>query len=340
MQAGLFIIGFLLFAIVCVDSFRTIMAIGRGGFLTRFWTSSLWHLLLRFSRRFDKHRVLSIAGPIFTILTILVWYVLLVVGFFLMFASQSEAVVHGLTYREASLIERLYFTTTTLSTIGYGDLVPSGFPWTIGAAIGTLSATLILTTSISYLMPVLSAAVQRRHVARVIKAAGHCPELIVKNSWCGSNVGKLDGYWTDVSSAISLHTQKHFAYPVLHYYHSAEISHSSAANILNLADAIFMVGSARDREQVIPAGVVQVMLAGFREYARLTDWVRILDDRVQALVVPLPAREELRELGLEPVDEESFEQRWQDYRPLREQLLRLCLEDGWTAADLIAYRSR
>src|SRR5690606_7931867 len=78
------VLGWFLVALVVWDAFVTILRIDGPGPLTRAWSEPTWRVLLAVHRRRAIHRALAVAGPAITILTIVLWFVGLVLGTWLL----------------------------------------------------------------------------------------------------------------------------------------------------------------------------------------------------------------------------------------------------------------
>ena len=94
------------------------------------------------------------------------WYALLGLGIFLVFTVPPDSVINHNTGASVDLLSKFYFVSNTISSLGYGDLVPSSFPRTLMSTVATLAATVILTVSLPYVLSVLSAAIERKKLAQ------------------------------------------------------------------------------------------------------------------------------------------------------------------------------
>ncbi|QDT38890.1 Ion channel [Stratiformator vulcanicus] len=172
--------------------------------------------------------------------TVIVWYALMNLGWYLVFASHADSVIKLQDEASSTLLEKLYFTGVTLSGLGYGDFVPSRFPWTLFGNYATLSATLVITTSLSYLLQVVSSAVEKKALAETIFAIGRTP-------------GGIDSYVLTTLGQLGQHSHQHLAYPILNFFHSRTKSKSSSRAILVLSDAVFLMRHFVAKEDRPPA---------------------------------------------------------------------------------------
>ncbi len=159
------------------DLLVTVFSAGGAGILTRAWTDPTWSVLLAVHRRHRIHAVLALAGSLMVLVDILIWYALLGVGAFQVFFSPG-AVVLDSDRTPTDKSEAGYFVGATLSGLGYGDLVPSGLPWTTASSVTVLLGTIVLTSSLSYILAVLVPAVHRKSFASGVRALGTTPSEI------------------------------------------------------------------------------------------------------------------------------------------------------------------
>lgn len=148
--------------------------------------------------------------------------------------------------------ETLYFVGSTLSGLGYGDLVPSGFPWTTGASITSLLGTIVLTSSLSYILSVLGAAVSRKAFSSGVRALGDSASEIVETAKLHGSAATLKPYISSLCTQMSDISAKHLADPVLRHFHAAKVDHSAARGVLLLSEAVFPMGQRQDELAVAP----------------------------------------------------------------------------------------
>jgi hypothetical protein len=327
----LYIIGGLLLALAAADAFLTILAMRGGGPVTNWWMRAVWRLALwvHRRRRGGGHNLLSLTGPLMTVAAIVFWYLLLFAGWSCIYLAHEASVIVARTEAPATLVERVSFVGATIMAVGYGDLVPSHFPWTILANASAFMTTFLITTSLSYLMPIISAAVERRQLALNIFSIGKTPQEIVRASWTSGNAEMLNPYWMNLFNDINNHSQKHLVYPVLHYFHSKKIERSSSRALLNLSDALFLIRQAKDHPEKPPEGFFSLARTSIRNYAELQHIKVAQTAGEQLALAGQLSRRSLIELGIEPVDEATFDAAMREYLPMRKQLVELCVEDGW-----------
>lgn len=215
--------GIVVLIVVTVDQMTTILATGRtsGSFVPRL-TSVLWRLALASHRRWPSHRRLSVVGMVMLAAAPVLWSTGLWAGWSLIMSSDGQAAVESETGDPASSLARIYFAGFNLFTLGLGDVRPGTDGWRLAAVLASFMGLTTITLGVSYLVPVVSSATERRHLARLLRQLGATPEELLKHP----------GLFVDEAmaarSAMALVTEQHLTHPVLRHYHAAEESLSLA----------------------------------------------------------------------------------------------------------------
>ena len=323
MEILLVLLAVLIAGVTLWDQFVTVFSTGGAGPLSRLAFSGTWRLLLAIHRRKAIHAVLKFAGPAMILLSIVSWYLLLSLATFLLFIAYPGAVIDGTTSEPANRLETLYYTNTTLSSLGYGDWVPSGPPWTFISTLATLVTTIVLTVSLSYVLSVVSAAIQRRSVPTAIFAMGSTEEEIIRTANLSDSQGSLKNYLLDLSSTIDQQGLRHLAFPVLKYFHATNASLSPARGILLLADTVFLL-SLNDSGSY--NGITRVLRSSsdnFIQFSRASDSSEQPSESEKHRLSGTALK-----LGLN-ISVDKFDAAFEEYLPRRRRLLALCEEDGW-----------
>lgn len=232
------ILGILILIFGAVDLlWTTIWVDGGGGPLSRRMGKTCWYILRKINSK--KVNFLRLAGPLVLSLTLITWILLLWVGWTLVFSADADSVL--LTPDKTpvtSWVEKIYYVGFTLFTLGIGDYIPQKGVWQLVTTIATGSGMLFITLSVSYVVSVLSGVVQKRSFARNVTGQGESWVSLVKQSWNGKDYHSVDFLLKDLSSQLSMLTQQHKAYPILHYYHTEKNSESSAVALAILDEAL------------------------------------------------------------------------------------------------------
>jgi len=237
-------------AIVLIDAFEVMILprrIRRTYRLARFFYRTTWEVWRRAAQAFPagKYRqgFLSVFGPLSLFALIAVWAVGLIAGFALLHWSIGTAIQGS----DGSYSTGLYFSGTTLFTLGYGDIVPTG---PFGRVLSVLEAGLgfvFLAVVISYL-PVLYQAFSRREIAISLldARAGSPPtagELLRRLGEARSvdSVGAMLVEWERWAAEL---LESHMSFPVLGYYRSQHENQSWVAALTAILDtsAVLIAG--------------------------------------------------------------------------------------------------
>ena len=172
--------------------------------------------------------------------------------------------------RPADWSELTYFVNTTISSLGYGDFTPARYPWTLITTVATFSATVLLTVSLSYVLSVLAASIERRALAQgVFEIGGNLRQWIREIAWGDRANLALEIRLLNLAAQISLHAHKHQAYPILIFFHAPQPGLSLPRAVLLLADVTFVLRLASpDRRP--PEHVRRLMASAADEFARCT----------------------------------------------------------------------
>ena len=216
------LLGALLVLGVAYDGARTTLSASTSGPLTRRLSGALWRVLLFVHRVRARHGMLERAGTWITLGLILSWVALAWLGWSLVFCASPMSVVHSTSQLPASVIERIYFAGFTLTTLGVGDIVANN-NWTrLLTVLASANGLLLFTMSITYAIPIISAATEKRRLALSINAMGESPFDICRTTVGRGDFATLASQLEQIGSAIADAGQKHLAYPILHYFHSAD----------------------------------------------------------------------------------------------------------------------
>jgi Ion channel len=232
MRVAALIAGLLLCLSAIVDAFQTIILprrpVGRFRITRIFYilTWSPWSALARRARNPKmREQCYSIFGPGSLLLLLVVWAVLLVVGFALLFFALGTP--FGDALADASAIGRLrtdlYVSGTTLFTLGLGDVVPHSHAARALVIFESATGLGLVALVIGY-VPVLYGAFSHREVSVALLdgRAGSPPtstELLRRHAFAGGQEALvvLLVEWERWAAEV---LESHVSYPILCYYRS------------------------------------------------------------------------------------------------------------------------
>lgn len=210
MDFALVLVGALLVALVSYDVVSTAMrASRRAGPITAPVAEVIWRLALRF------RRILSVVGIVVVLTTLAIWLTGMWLGWTLIFSSSAGSVVDS-SGIPADFAGKAYYAGYVIFTLGNGDYQPEGV-WELVTVLANGSGLMIVTLSITYLVPLLSAVVKMRALAGRISLLGESPPDIAERL-TSEGSGELLSEVADLPKDLFLLREQHLAYPILHYF--------------------------------------------------------------------------------------------------------------------------
>ena len=242
--------GVLLLALLSVDVVLTTLGAGvRSGPVTGRLTRGLWRLVRVPWRRRGSAAAIQHAGPALLMVVLLTWVVLLWLAWTLIFLAGDPAVQDATTGAGADAAEVLYFVGFTVFTLGVGDYVATTDLWRIMTAVASFSGLFLVTLSITYLLNVVPAVVQRRALAQQIHAIGTDPVALLRSGWDGHRfTGTFLEQLDNLNAPLSQVGEQQLAYPVLVYFRGSREHAALPMAAATLDDAMLLLDEA-----VLPA---------------------------------------------------------------------------------------
>lgn len=327
----LFLIGgIVLILIVFIDALWTTLWVESGaGPLARKSSNWIWRGGLSVIGR-ERHRRLSLLGPLILFFTLIMWIVLLWAGWVLVFAGGSQSLAHAHTGAPADWAARIYFVGYMMFTAGNGDFSPSGGGWQIAAALTNATGMVVVTLALTYLISIVSAVVKKRGFASGVMGLGISPDDFVASGWNGRDFRSLDLPLAGMAATLSDLAQRYEAYPILQYYHAGRVAKSPILAAATLDDALSILSFAVP-ESLRPAPAV---LKSAR--AAVESFLETMPSAFISKADEAPAPPELRALrhkGVPLLSEEDFRAGLAGISERRCRLLGLVRNDGWEWAE-------
>ncbi len=300
----------------------TLVSSPYGGPLTARVAQGVWSAFVRLS----GNRRNPFTGPSVLLAMLLTWLLFSWTGWTLLFSALPDAVVEAQSGRLANFPERVYFTGYSLFTLGVGDYRPVGAVWQVATVLCAAQGFVVITLSITYIVPIVSAVTQKRQLAVLISQLGTSPELIVTTAWNGRTFGWLESQLVNLLPLLAeLHLQ-HDAYPVLHYFNDAKRKQAVVAALAALDDALMLLQLAVYEEARPDANVLRSVRQAVGDYLATLAAVHV---RAAQAPPPLPSLVPLRSAGIPVVSEADFLRAGlEEHR--RRLLLALLERDGWS----------
>jgi hypothetical protein len=330
MTVALVAAGVVILAVTFVDVVWTTVAAGSGaGPLTGRMSRMLWRTALRVDRRTNAS-LLTPAGVAIVMTILAAWIGMIMLGWLLVFSASGGAVRAATTGVPGDLADRVLFVGYTVLTLGLGNFVPGQGAWQFATVVATGSGLLLVTLSVTYLIPVASAVVQRRQLAGQISSLGRSSYDIVTNGWNGSDFGSLGQNLSMLLPSLHSLRLQHLSYPVLHVFHTRSTHDSAAISLTHLDGAVGLLRSAVDPDVRPDTQTLDAVAAALGEFLDTMDGIHI-DDGPEP--VPAPSLTPLIDAGI-PVDQSRYEHAVEGSERRRRLLASYLHDDGWSTEDL------
>lgn len=319
------IIGMLLLLGSTVDIIWTsLWADGGAGPLSSRLATATWRGIRRFEGRY--FRVRTIAGPLIIISTLMMWVGLLWAGWTFVFAGGENTLLDTHNPGPISWAERIYFVAYTLFTMGNGDFAPADGIWQIVTSFATASGMLFITLSVSYVLSVIGAVVDKRSFASAVSGTGTRSEEFIRAGWDGNDLRELDLPIDTISSDLSRLAKQHKAYPILHYYHTGDEEDSSAMAVAIFDDALTILRFGLPGDQHFNNALVKSARSDVQGYLQTLDSV-FIDPANET--PPPPDLKYLRDADIRTVSDDEFGEAIDDLTERRRLLLGAINADEW-----------
>jgi hypothetical protein len=149
------------------DIFQTLFHPSGKGIMSHALTHAVWRTFRRAAFRYPT--ALQLAGPVGFLATIVAWVASLVLGWaFVYWPHLPEGFSFDVGMNpsaNAGFLDAVYFSTVSLSTLGYGDITPGEWWLRVLAPVQALTGFGVLTASITWLLSIYPALSSRRSLA-------------------------------------------------------------------------------------------------------------------------------------------------------------------------------
>ena len=325
------LLGALLVAGMLLDALWTTLAPHGAGPLSKRVARAWWSVSLALHKRIGAHGLLAFAGPALLVVAFFVWVAGLWGGWTLIFSADAGAVVDSTSKAPASLAGRIYYVGFVLFTLGTGDYVPVGGVWEVLSAVASLNGLFVVTLAITYMLSVLSAVTAKRQLAGSIFSLGDTPADLVRKAWDGQGFKGLDQHLPALAASLEHHTQRHLAYPILHYFHSTGRQTALGPAVAVLDEALLLLAEGVEAKVRPAPAVIEPTRRSLKSF---------LDTIGDAFIKPAPSApappvlEPLRAAGVPVVRGETFRDASARHDRRRRLLLGLVEDSGWSWQDV------
>lgn len=322
--------GFCLLLFVYFDLLWTTFLEG-GGPLTMRTCDIVGRATVAIRCRVKSRSVMQYAGLLAVAATVALWITLVWIAWSLVFNASRGAVLNTATGRPATWFSRAYFAGTTIFTLGLGDYHPGGRAWQLLTDLAAGNGFLMFGLALAYIVPVVSAATQKRQVAICIWSLGKSPDDIIVRAWNGADATALSPHLVSLIPMLALLGESHLTYPVLHLFHATKRRGSLAPGVATLDEAI----------SILECGLQQGCSLDLPSLGAAREAINsFLDTLKPALIFPardvppLPSLQPLREKGVMTADDDVFAEAFATLAERRRLLLALVRHEGWDWSDV------
>lgn len=297
-----------------------------GGPLTSRITAFLWGKLLKFHFRKPSHKLLSIAGLILVVITFVVWTALIWLGWGLIFNASTGAVLNANTLIPADFLTRFYYTGFTIITLGIGDYIPGSHFFQLLTVLASVNGFVFFTLVISYLLPLISAVIEKRALAAYISNLGHSPDEIICSAWNGKDFGGLAQHFSSLAPMLINHGQQQLAYPVLHTFYSPNRETAIGPGLATLDEALSVIEFGLQVHHHPDKSIFYTLRQSISMLLATQDFKLVEDD---LKVPPLPDLQKYRSMGMDVINTPLFEKHLAELEKRRQYLQAFVRRDGW-----------
>ena len=249
--------GAVLLVLIIFDVYATVLhSSARYGPVGESLNRLVWRGARAAARRLSRtrrHKLLNMIGPLLLPLLIVTYIVLLVFSFALIYYPHvPSGFTFGAPRPTPGWVDALYFSGVTLTTIGYGDIVPRAAGLRFIALVEAATGVALISLAITYLLTVYSALERKRAVAlSLYHQAGQGADvagLIAHHFVEGRFYGLRDALRTVTRDLQGL-LESHIDHPVIHYFHPVEVYKSLPRILFLLLETCAVIKAALDREE-------------------------------------------------------------------------------------------
>ncbi|MCP9200544.1 potassium channel family protein [Gramella sp. GC03-9] len=320
-----FIVGVILYFAIVLDILQTTLSMQGGGWITSKFSHHFWKFFLAISGRNGKSKVLAHTGYFLLIFIVLIWVLILWASLILILSAYPGSILDSTTQMPTNIWQKVYYSGFTISTLGMGDFVPSTNVWRIITSIYSFTGLILLTMSVTYFIPVLSAVIDQRKLGIKLSTLGSSPEEIVINGWNGKDFNCLLRKIDNISDLIIKYSQQHRAYPVIHYFHNVKEKNAIILQLAKLYEALSIL-SVHVKEEIRPEeNDLKPLVIAFENYFEVLAEVTHISTGKS--VPPLPGRNKLIEKQL-VLDLQNYDFS-EDVNLNRKIFKTLVHQDGW-----------
>ena len=333
------LLGAALVLLTAYDLLKTVLTAAGGGPVTVWISARVWRLALRAAgtaagadeasadgARRDPPDWLARVGPAIAVLTLLMWLAGMWSGWTLIFSGSEGAVLTTPDKLPSSFFDRLYYAGYTLTTLGPGDFVPGDELWQFVTVLAAVNGLFLFTMAITYIVPIVSATAQQRQLATLVNALGDDPSDILVRSWHEGGFDTLEDHLLTMMPMVAAAREQHLAYPILHFFHSAEPEAALPVQLAVLDETLILLDHGVEPDAQPAAQTLRPLRLQIEGYLATLASAQV--DPVEP-APPSSFHERCAEAGIPMRSRADFERALEEEAERRSLLLGLVQSDGW-----------
>ncbi|MGN6376144.1 MAG: potassium channel family protein [Sphingomonas sp.] len=256
MPALLIAAGSFIVALTMLDVFFTVLfPASRHGPIRQPLSIAIWgifHVIGRTTKGSKRRNLLSYSGPVVITATMVLWFLLLAIGFAMIFKPGLGTGLRASSGpTDTDWVTALYYSSFNLTTLGVGDIAPVSGPYRILTIVAAAVGFAYFSMAITYFLSVYSNLSSRNAFAQGLHhltgRSGDAAQLIANLS----DDGELDdarNHLTTKASFLREIYQSHRFYPVLRHFHYREPFYALPRILLTALDTAALLRSSLDRD--------------------------------------------------------------------------------------------
>lgn len=219
------------------DVFLTVLHPTRPGPLSFNLSRGVFATLATLSRWTGRSSLLSPAGPAGMAGVFVAWVMLFWIGYALIYLPNLGDLSFraSVDYGDHDLMEALYFSGMSLTTVGFGDIVPETDGYRLVSVLQAATGFAVFTAAITYVLSIYPRVSTERVAARSLSSCAKDP----------ANAGDLvrgEPFLLSVQQQVLEYGEHTDRFPVLFYFHSQD---EEASKVTFLRGAVIVCLMAR-----------------------------------------------------------------------------------------------
>ncbi len=281
-------IGIALVLLSLYDVFETVVVPRRTGRWLRMAPSVigwLWPLWRRYGTRirvdWRREDFLGTFAPAATLLLLVIWVVLLIVGFGLILHGLADQIDPPLDSYQGAF----YLAGTSLLTVGFGDYVPKAAAARFAVLFAAASGLAVVALVIALIFNLYSSFARREVLVLLLDARAGVPPsgvMLLETFGRAGIIDQLAGTFTEFEKWTAEVLDSHLAYPILPYFRSSHDGQSWVSTLGAVLDAATLLSTTTRADSArATAGMGRSLASAEMMYATgchalidLTHWPR------------------------------------------------------------------